>query len=42
MGIQKELSSVTSKLVEARLSVTDMEEENVSGYYLQHMNVHTL
>jgi hypothetical protein len=24
------------------LSVTDMEEENVSGYYLQHMNVHTL
>ena len=30
MTLQKELSSVTSKLVEARLCVTDMEEENVS------------
>lgn len=28
MELQKELSSVTSKLVEARLAVTDMEEEN--------------
>lgn len=30
MGLQKEMSSVTSKLVEARLAVTEMEEENVS------------
>ncbi|CAG2196924.1 uncharacterized protein LOC143069771 isoform X1 [Mytilus galloprovincialis] len=28
MGLQKEMSSVTSKLVEARLAVTEMEEEN--------------